>query len=241
MPVTDRREPAVYVTIEDASYVAPSLEIGRIVYGVILCDQGPHNRIVTLTSKEAFRQMFGEPDIRRVSQTFYQLDKALEYTNKVMVCRVVPEDSYWANSAVKISSTASTPIAGVDYNFVQDNNVITPQSQNAYDEFEIGDFIYADGDTVTEACQIISKDDSSGFSFVLDKGYSGASKTASAVKYTPYIVESQANISDVGDMPDTDLDSIYYFYALGAGAYYNNIRIKGTRNVELEKMYTDDD
>ena len=76
MPVTDRREPAVYVTIEDASYVAPTIEVGRTVYGVILCDRGPHNRIVTVTSKAEYRKMFGTPDIRRVSQTFYQLDKA---------------------------------------------------------------------------------------------------------------------------------------------------------------------
>ena len=54
MPVVDRREPAVYVTIEDKSYVAPALEIGRIGYIVILCDRGPHNRIVTLTSQQKF-------------------------------------------------------------------------------------------------------------------------------------------------------------------------------------------
>ncbi len=239
MPVTDRREPAVYVTIEDASYVAPSLEIGRVVFGAILCDRGPHNRIVTVTSKEEFRQLFGQPDIRRVSQTFYQMDKALEYTNKAMICRVVPEDSYWANSAVKISSTTTTIVAQ-DFTFTQDNNTIVAQTQAGFDEFEVGDFIYADGDTNAEACQIISKDDTTTFDIVLDKGYPGATKTASAVKYTPYIVEPKSNVTTEGDMPSTDLDTVFYFYALGAGAYYNNIRVKGTRNVELEKMYTDD-
>ena len=54
MPVTDRRELAVYVTIEDVSYVAPSLEIGRTVYAALLCDRGPHNRIVTVTLKKNF-------------------------------------------------------------------------------------------------------------------------------------------------------------------------------------------
>ena len=91
MPVTDRREPAVYVTIEDASYVAPTLEIGRTVYAPILCDRGPHNRVVTVTSQQEFRSMFGQPDIRRVSQTFYQIDKALEFTNRALICRVVPK------------------------------------------------------------------------------------------------------------------------------------------------------
>ena len=51
MPVTDWLSPGTYVTIEDASYVAPSLEVGRTVFGVVLCDRGPHNRIVSITSK----------------------------------------------------------------------------------------------------------------------------------------------------------------------------------------------
>ena len=68
MPVTDRREPAVYVSIEDASYAAESLETGRIGYIVTLCDRGPHNRVVTLTSREQFYKLFGQPNYRRTSQ-----------------------------------------------------------------------------------------------------------------------------------------------------------------------------
>ena len=239
MPVTDRREPAVYVTIEDASYIAPTLEIGRTVYSVILCDRGPHNRIVTVTGKEEFHKLFGKPDIRRVSQSFYQIDKALDYTGKVLVCRVVPEDSAWANSSLKLSTTSVVPVAE-DFVFTSGSDQVVPSTQAGYDAFEVGDWIYADGDTNSEAEQIISKDDSSGFLFVLSEDYSGTTGTASGVKYIPFSEESTTDVTAVGDLPATDVETIYHFYATGAGAYYNNLRIKGTRNVEMEKMWTDD-
>jgi len=239
MPVTDRREPAVYVTIEDASYIAPTLEIGRTVYSVILCDRGPHNRIVTVTSKEEFHQLFGQPDIRRVSQSFYQIDKALDYTGKVLVCRVVPEDSDWSNASLKLSTTSIQTIAE-DFNFTTDSDQVVCDTQAGYDAFDIGDWIYADGDTNAEAEQIVSKDDTAGFLIVLANDYTGATGTASSVKYTPFSGESTPNVTAVGDLPATDPEAIYHFYATGAGAYYNNLRIKGTRNVEMEKMWTDD-
>ncbi len=248
MPVTDRREPAVYVTIEDASYAAPTLEIGRTVFSVILCDRGPHDRVVQVTSKAQYRELFGTPDIRRVSQTFYQLDKALDYTGKALVCRVVPEDSAWANSSIKSSATSITQIAQ-DFTFthedeagpaVIDSDVITPDTQAGYDTFEVGDWIYANGDSSQEAVQIIGKDDTTGFKLFLDHGYRGSGGIASAVKYTPFSVTSQLAVTADTDLPETDIDTIYHFYSNGAGAYYNNLRIKGVRNAEMEKMWTDD-
>lgn len=247
MPVTDRREPAVYVTIEDASYQEPTLETGRTVFGVVLCDRGPHNRIVSVSSKPDYHATFGIPDLRRVSQTFYQIDKALDYTGKVLVCRVVPDDSYWANSNIKLSTTAVQTVPE-DFTFIHEDgtgvansDIVTCDTQAGYDAFDVGDFIYADGDTNAEAVQIVSKDNSSGFQFSLAKGYPGSGGVNTAVKYTPFSVSPIASVSSKGDMPSTDTEAIYYFYAVGAGAYYNNLLIKGTRNVEMEKMYTDDD
>ena len=54
MPVNDRREPAVYVTIEDASYAAPTLETGRVGYIATICDRGEHNKVITLTNLQEF-------------------------------------------------------------------------------------------------------------------------------------------------------------------------------------------
>ena len=102
MAVNDRREPAVYVSIDDQSYIGPTTEVGRTVFGVILTDRGPDRRIVEITNRMQYQKLFGIPNIRRCSQTHYMLDKALEYTGKILVCRITPADACLSN--VKYSS-----------------------------------------------------------------------------------------------------------------------------------------
>ena len=239
MPVTDRREPGVYVTIEDKSYVAPTIEIGRIGYIVILCDRGPHNRIVTVTSLKKFHQLFGKPDYRRTSQTHYLADKYLQYSSKCLICRVVPEDSYWANMGIVENNTA-TSVAN-DYTFANGSNQIIPADDIAYDAFDVGDWIFSNDDLMENARQIVSKDDSSGYVFVLGEDYEGTSSSATAQKYIPYQMTSLISVDKDNDMPETDSETVFYFYANGAGEYYNNISIKGVRNIQMERMYTDPD
>jgi hypothetical protein len=116
MATSDKRESAVYVSIEDRSYIGPPTETGRTVYGVILCDRGPDNRVVTVTSQKEYQKLFGIPNIQRCSQTHYCLDKALEYTGKVLVCRVSPGDAELANTVVTMTST-TTALSGTSFDF----------------------------------------------------------------------------------------------------------------------------
>ena len=52
MAYLDRREPAVYVDIEDVSYMGETIESGRTVYTVILC---PHRQSLnTLNYEDLF-------------------------------------------------------------------------------------------------------------------------------------------------------------------------------------------
>ena len=104
MAYLDRREPAVYVDIEDKSYTAETIETGRSVYSVILCDRGPSNQIVKVRSQAQFHDVFGTPNFLRTSQTHYQVDAALRYTSNGLVVRVVPDDAYLANNAIVRSS-----------------------------------------------------------------------------------------------------------------------------------------
>jgi len=106
MATSDIREPAVYIGIDDKSYIGPPTESGRTVFGVILCDKGPDNRVVTVTSQKEYQSLFGTPNIQRCSQTHYMLNKALEFTGKVLACRVSPADAEIAN--VLISNTSLT-------------------------------------------------------------------------------------------------------------------------------------
>ena len=108
MATSDKREPAVYVNIEDKSYIGPPTESGRTVFGVILCDKGPDNRVVTVTSQKEYQQSFGAPDIRKCSQTHYMLNKALEYTGKVLAVRVMPSDATLANTCLTAITTSTT-------------------------------------------------------------------------------------------------------------------------------------
>jgi hypothetical protein len=125
MATSDKREPAVYVSIEDKSYIGPPTEIGRVVYGVILCDRGPDNRIIEITSQKQYQKIFGTPNIQRCSQTHYILNKCLEYTGKVLACRVMPANAEIANAVISVSSTSSAS-SGSSFKF----------SSEAYDVYK---------------------------------------------------------------------------------------------------------
>lgn len=238
MPVLDRREPGVYVTIEDASYVAPSIESGRVSYVVALCDRGAHNRVLKYTSQPEFHSAHGKPDIRKCNQAFYLADKHLQYSNNLLFCRITPEDSYWSNTTIT-KSTASTDVVG-DFTFVLDSNEVACGNVDSFDAVVEGDWIFAATDTIQDAAQVISKDSETN-KLILDRNYTGVGGTGSAKKCSPYISVPVSNVGSIGDMPSTSTDVVYYFYAIGAGDYYNNIKIKGSRNISMEKMYMDDD
>jgi len=118
MATSDIREPAVYIAIDDRSYIGPPTESGRTVFGVILCDKGPDNRVVTVTSQKEYQSLFGTPNIQRCSQTHYMLNKALEFTGKVLVCRVSPANADIANVVIDNTSlTVAVTGSGDSYIF----------------------------------------------------------------------------------------------------------------------------
>ena len=243
MPVTDRREPAVYVSIEDASYAAPSLETGRIGYIVTLCDRGPHNRVVTLTSREQFYKLFGQPNYRRTSQAHYLADKFLQYSSQLLLVRAMPADADWANVEIQ-TSTGSTFIqygSAVDalFTFTPGSATVVCSNAGSYGAVTIGWWIFAEGDNVATAAQVVSKTGPT--TLTLDRLYDGTIDSVGVKgKYcTPYQSASIASITTEAQMDPASASVVWYFYAKGAGTYYNNIKIMGARNVELEKMYTD--
>jgi len=247
MPVTDRREPAVYVSIEDASYAAPSLETGRVGYIVTLCDRGPHNRVVTITSREQLYKLFGRPNYRRTSQAHYLADKFLQYSSKLLLVRAMPDDAAWANVEIKASTaspqkiTYGSPPTDAKFTFTPSSLTVVASNSSSYNAVSVGDWIYADGDSTTNVAQVVSKT-LSGLILTLDRNYDGnIDVEASAYRYTPYQIVSIQDVVSEAQMPASDSHVVWYFYGKGAGTYYNNIKIMGVRNVELEKMYTDTD
>ena len=245
MPVTDRREPAVYVDIQDVSYAAPTLETGRTVYNVILCDRGPHNRIVPTTTRDQYYTLFGKPDYRRSSLAHYLGDKALQYTSKLLTVRVMPDDAYWSNETIQASNagTLITYGSGTDaqFTFTPGLNTIVCANQSSFDVISVGEWIYANGDNVAVSAQIVSTTTTT-LTLNLDRNYEGSiSGVQNGYSCTPYINNTVSHVTSELDMPTTNSNVVWYFYGKGSGSYYNNIIVSGVRNVAFEKMYTDSD
>ena len=276
MAYLDRREPAVYVDIEDKSYAAETIETGRSVYSVILCDRGPSDQIVKVRSQAQFHDVFGTPNFLRTSQTHYQMDAALQYTSNGLVVRVVPDDAYWANTAIKENTTGEVVAANFEFTSKNEATEEDPDkarkvfmekldsSSEAYssaiygdnvnleeetDKVQIGSWIYAEGDDSSVAAQVVNMEpevdketgEETGRTIItLDREYEGSSHIGTAYTYVPYSETSTVEVNDEDYLNNPDGDVVYYFYAVGAGKYYNRLCIRGTRNTDLEKYYLDE-
>ena len=258
MATTDRRESAVYVTIEDQSYVATTIEQGRTVFGVILSDRGEHNKIVRVTSKGMYQKLFGKPDFRYTSQTHYQLDRALDLTGDVLVCRVCPFDATMANANISIPTPQSEVIAH-NYTFTSLNEdgsnkdaarIVICEDIEGYDAFNVGDWIYANTVDLEDnesqyARQILSKEhdlESDTYEFILDEPYRGSSISNNyARKLYTWSIGTTEDLTDENSLDSLSDKILYHFYAIGAGKWYNKLVLKGYRNTSLEKMYVDND
>jgi hypothetical protein len=105
MATTDRRTPWVYIDVEDKSYVAESIEVGRAVYIAGMCQKGRHNQVVTLTSADGYFEEFGTPHFNTTTQSCYNMANALTLTNKAYFVRVMPFDSKVSNVVIKRQET----------------------------------------------------------------------------------------------------------------------------------------
>ena len=296
MPVTDRREPGVYVTIEDHSFVLPTTEIGRTGYIVILADRGPHNRVVRITSHQQYQELFGVPNIKRTSQTHYYADRYIQLSSSMYIVRAVPSDALTANAIITEPTTESPPwtsdsaaVVTPDSCFYWEHGKTYVEASNPAVDItstpvvSVGDWIFAGSDYVSIpppgsplhtqdsiAAQVISIDDnplSATYGRIyLDRPYAGdcagacpggsGSPTISCeaifYKYVQY--DTLQDIEEVGVDPEADLLSraedsttVFMFYAQGVGKWYGGadntepgLLLKGVRNVQQEKQFTDE-
>lgn len=250
---TDKRVPAVYVEIEDRSLATSTLEAGRAGYVVILSDRGPHNKVVELNSREDLYSIFGKPDFKKYGQAHYLADKFLTYSSRLYVVRpclldpeftedTLEEDCMAiSNAYLKVNNAPNgvSQIAG-QFTFTEDSNIITSADSTSLVALAVGDWIYPENAESSEMRQIIDID-MDNLEIALDANYSGADATENINLFVPFELASIENMRGEENIDTQDTSVLWYFYAIGAGAYYNNIFIKAVRNTELEKMYTDDD
>lgn len=265
MGYTDMREPAVYVDIEDVSYVEDTIESGRSVYSVILSDRGPSDQIVRVTSQKQFHNVFGTPNYLKTSQTHYMVDAALLYTSDAYVVRVVPDDASLANvyikDAVKDNSVAEDKLINANFIFTIGSKEIkatvdemTSTSKEELDSIKVGDWIFykddlAEDKGLSTSVQIvnISVSNENEYTFIVNQEYTDnkteddETLTGKAYCYVPYEYASLTDVITEDTLTNTSGDVVYYFYATGAGKWYNNLYISGTRNTDLEKQFIYDD
>jgi hypothetical protein len=249
--ITDRREPGVYVSIEDMSYVAENPNVGRAVYCVGVCQQGPHNRVVQVTSQAEFHRIFGKPNIYKTSRSHYHMDKAMQYSGRGLYVRIVPADATQSQAMIKkVSDTESDLTTLINKTFGWSNSSELVCSTDCSGDLSVGNWIFSEDETATGyafAKQIISLEvETDGTtSITLDSAYTGEIGDAGAYKFVPYEIVNDTGWDTSYALPEgtdaIDTDIVYSIYGIGAGAKYNDYKIKGFRNTELEKMFVDED
>ena len=179
MSVNDTREPAVYMNVQDFSYIGPTAQTGRTVYGVILTPQGPHKRIVKITSQAQYQKLFGIPDIEKCSQTHYMMNVALQYTGSALVCRVTPDDAALSNVVIQDTSASTTITIPGDFTWAATDTVTCDPSLAK--EIYVGDLIYSSVDASGKALEVTVVDSVEGV-ITLISAYAGTPGTTTLKK-----------------------------------------------------------
>lgn len=236
MAILDRREPGVYISVEDRSYVQPTTEIGRTGYFVILCDRGPHNRIEEITSQSEFHELFGTPNFKKTSQTHYICDNFLRLGGTALVCRAVPygwtEEADLAKNACIANSFIFEVNAPVDlgavapeisvskgkYKFTTTSTIVYAYDTAAYNEIRQGYYIWLgtdDGDTYKKKVVLKYKDtdplaisNKQNLIIVLEGNYTGSTNSAWAkCNYTTKDLGTEQSAPD--EVADFSRGSVY--------------------------------
>lgn len=248
----DQRLPGIYVDIEDRSLAEETTDAGRSGYVVLLSDRGPHNRIVELNSRADLYDLFGEPDFAKYGHGHYVADKHLERSGRLYVCRpamMEPVGDATFDDCMSISNAyikVNNPPDGIVeveevFEFINDSNIVMFDTTSYTSGIlAVGDWIYHIDESSLNARQVIDINEDDG-EITLDGAYVGETATGHLNKYNKFNLESFETMrnDDVADPLATDV--LWYFYAVGAGDPYNKYFIRGVRNIQFERIYTDDD
>jgi len=230
--------PAINVTIEDRSFALPTLKTGRSGYVVITGDRGPHNSVVEVNDIRQFHRLFGQPDLARTGQGHYMADKFLQHSSRLFVVRAAAADASISNAAITSNATA-TALVEATYTFTNGSNVLTTTTASTA---VVGDWIVSATDvaTVTLARQIVAISVDT-LTLTLDLPYAGTTSGAAegASTLQPLTVSNVATLASPAALDTTTTGIMFHIHAVGTGAYYDNIIVRGVRNTALEKMYTD--
>lgn len=242
----DQRLPGVYVDIEDRSYTGTTTNVGRSSYVVLLSDRGPHNRVVELNSQQDLFDLFGRPDFEKYGQGHYLANQHLRRSSRCYVCRpamLTPIGDYTYDDCMSISNSVVTfnadnsQVINGNFSFQNNSNIVTCDSTSSIN-ISVGDWIYLNTDTIDVGRQVIENDSTT---LLLDSKYQGQTGIGNAIKFKQIDVETITRFISKAQCDSLRTDVLWWLYSDGAGSLYNNVYIKGVRNIQYERMYTDSD
>lgn len=156
MAQLDRRVPAVYIDIEDRSFIGGTNELDRSAYVVIVGDRGPHNRIVEINDWDTFKLLFGEPNFEKTGHAHYLCYKHLQRAKHLYVCRVAMDDATLANVAIKYNDpNGSSQIIYGNFSFTHNSTTVVAD-ETSIQLVSVGDLVYSVADTYLEAEEVVS-------------------------------------------------------------------------------------
>jgi len=126
-----------------------------------------------------------------------------------------------------------------DFTFTDGSNIVTASDPVTVGLVNIGDWIFPVSLTYEDAYQVIEINTIDG-EFTINSNYDGDTVTENINTYIPFEIIHRYGVEDPDYFQELDADNVYYIYANGVGEYYNNLFIKGVRNVEYESIYIDD-
>lgn len=146
----------------------------------------------------------------------------------------------------RITIAPSIKTTNGTFTFTNESNIVIATDESAYDELNVGDWVYPSSGTFENSYQIVHKNIETKlgidtYELVLHEDVNLADTTETIDHYVPFSITSEPLYSLRSLVKHTSNKDLFYFGAVGTGTYYNKLFIQGIRNFTLERMYTDDD
>jgi len=260
--------PSIEIYVNDKSYAAPDLSGDRSVYIALFSEKGPDNTIEKMQNASMILNRYGKPNARKYGLGLYYAIKASLYTSNVYITRLLPEDATFANVRLSILNEKNENENLTLYNDANDENIIFVKYDKEDFPIKVNDKIYFENnfekiynvveiekqmqdnqennkennqeDTNQENNQ--NQNENILYKITLDK-------TVTALKGTKINKLANAVIDSVDNAKDTSylkgdekfVNSIFTFYPIGRGKFYNKYQIEFVRNEALEYLYVDEE
>ena len=96
--------PSVRSTITDRSFVFQSAQGSTVLFSAFMAEKGPDNVIVELNSADEAIFYFGEPNLAKYGQAFYNVIEWLKNGGKVQAIRILPTTATFSTLMIQLST-----------------------------------------------------------------------------------------------------------------------------------------